>query len=69
MAQTRTRLRLEDCKDILTIEELASVLLTSDTTIKRRLRDGTFPIAPLLGIDKRKRWSRTAVQRYLDGHP
>ena len=64
---TRTRLRLEDCADALTIVELASVLLTSETTIKRRLRSGTFPIRPLLGIDRRKRWSRADVRRYLEG--
>ena len=49
------------------LEELASVLYTSPTTIKRRLRAGTFPIRPLLGIDQRLRWSRTDIRRYLDG--
>ena len=69
MGQTsaHSRLRLEDCADVLTIVELASVLLTSETTIKRRLRAGTFPIRPLLGIDRRKRWSRADVRRYLEG--
>ena len=60
------RLTLDDCGDVLTLEELASVLFTSPTTIKRRLRAGTFPIRPLLGIDRRRRWSRTDVRRYLD---
>ncbi len=64
---TRPRLNLEDCKDVLTIDELASVLLSSETTIKRRLRAGTFPIRHLPGIDSRKRWSRSDVRRYLDG--
>ncbi len=64
---TRTRLNLDDCNDVLTIGELASVLLSSETTIKRRLRAGTFPIRHLTGIDSRKRWSRADVRRYLDG--
>ena len=64
----RLRVSLEECGDVLTLEELASVLYTSPTTIKRRLRAGTFPIRPLVGIDRRKRWSRTEVRRYLDGY-
>ncbi len=64
---THARLTLEDCGDVLTLEDVASVLVTSPTTIKRRLRAGTFPIRPLLGIDRRRRWSRTDVRRYLDG--
>ena len=64
---TRPRLNLEDCADVLTIDELAAVLFTSPTTIKRRLRAGTFPIRPLIGIDSRRRWSQADVHRYLDG--
>ena len=63
---TSARLTLEDCGDVLTLEELASLLYTSPTTIKRRLRAGTFPIRPLVGIDRRRRWSRADVRRYLD---
>lgn len=65
-SSTRDRLTLDECGDVLTIEELASILWTSPTTIKRRLRAGTFPIRPLMGIDRRRRWSRTDVRRYLD---
>ncbi len=65
-SSTRARPTLEVYGEVLTLEELATVLFTSPTTIKRRLRTGTFPIRPLLGIDKRKRWSRTAVREYLD---
>ena len=61
------RLTLEHCGDVLTLEDMASVLVTSSTTIKRRLRAGTFPIRPLVGIDRRRRWSRMDVRRYLDG--
>ena len=64
---TDARLTLEDCGDVLTLEEVASVLLTSPTTVKRRLRAGTFPIRPLVGIDRRHRWSLPDVRRYLDG--
>ena len=66
-SSTPARLTLEGCGDVLTLEEVASVLVTSPTTVKRRLRAGTFPIRPLLGIDRRRRWSRTDVRRYLDG--
>ncbi len=62
-----TRLTLENCGEVLTLDELASLLCTSPTTIKRRLRVGTFPIQPLIGIDRRRRWSRADVRRYLDG--
>ena len=63
----RIRVSLEECGDVLTIDELASVLRTSRTTIKRRLRMGTFPIRPLTGIDRRRRWSRADVRRYFEG--
>ena len=52
--------------DVLTIRELAGVLRCSESTIRRRLRDRVFPIPPLQGVDKRKRFSRVAVLRYLD---
>jgi predicted DNA-binding transcriptional regulator AlpA len=47
--------------------ELATVLNTSVKTIDRRMRAHTFPLQPLPAIDKRRRWSREEVRRYLAG--
>ena len=57
---------LEALPDVLTIRELARVLRCSESTIKRRLRAGVFPIPPLRGLDKRMRFAKAAVLRYLD---
>ena len=58
--------QLDQMPDVLTIDQLAFVLQTSPTTIKRRLHDGTFPIRKLTGIDRRHRWSRSDVRRFLE---
>ena len=58
--------RLEALPDVLTLSELARVLRCSESTSKRRLRDGVFPIPPLRGLDKRTRFAKAAVLRYLD---
>src|SRR5216683_3070890 len=52
--------------DVLFIEDVARMLRTSRSTIERRRRAGTFPIPELPGIDGRPRWSRQAVERYLE---
>ena len=57
---------LEALPDVLTISELARVLRCSESTIKRRLRDRIFPIGPLRGLDKKIRFAKAAVLRYLD---
>ena len=58
--------RLEALPDVLTLRELARVLRCSESTIKRRLRAGVFPIPTLRGLDKRVRFAKAAVARYLD---
>lgn len=60
-------LRLDDCGDVLTIDELAGVLKTSRRTLERLRRARALPIPELRGLDKRPRWSRDAVERYLAG--
>jgi hypothetical protein len=50
----------------LLIADMVRVLKTSDNTIRRRLKAGTFPIPPLDGIDNRLRWSGPVVKRWLD---
>ena len=58
--------RLEALPDVLTLRELAGVLRCSESTIKRRLRVGVFPIPTLRGLDKRVRFAKAAVVRYLE---
>ena len=50
---------------MLFLEDLAVLLRCSTTTIKRRVRARVFPMAPLPGIDKRPRWSKTVVLQWL----
>lgn len=58
--------RLEALPDVVTLRELARALRCSESTIKRRLRAGVFPIPTLLGLDNRVRFAKAAVVRYLD---
>jgi hypothetical protein len=51
--------------EVLFIDDVARILRTSRSTIERRRRAGTFPIAELPSIDERPRWSRQAVEAYL----
>jgi hypothetical protein len=49
--------------------ELCEALDISLATLKRRInpRAYTFPLQPLPAIDKRRRWSRIEVEKYLAG--
>ena len=58
--------RLDDYGDVLFLPDLATVLKTSERTIKRRLRAGTFPIRTLPSIDKRHRFAKVDVARFLN---
>jgi hypothetical protein len=51
--------------DILFLDDLAALLRTSRSTIERRRRNGCLPFPELASIDKRPRWSRSAVQERL----
>ena len=51
--------------EVLFLEDVAALLRCSPSTIKRRLRARVFPVAPLPGIDKRHRWSKAALLRWL----
>jgi len=55
-------------ENVLTLLELARELKVSRRTIMTRLANGTFPIPTLPALDKKHRWSRQAVMRYLEGH-
>ena len=56
---------VEELPAVLFLDDMAELLRCSPTTIKRRLRARVFPVAPLPGIDKRPRWSKTAVLQWL----
>jgi hypothetical protein len=51
---------------VLFIDDLVDILRTSRSTIERRRRAGTFRIPELPSIDERPRWSRQAVEGYLE---
>ena len=52
--------------EVLLLDDVAALLRCSPTTIKRRLRAHVFPVAPLPGIDKRPRWSKAMLLRWLE---
>lgn len=52
--------------EVLFIDDMARALRTSRTTIARLRRQRVFPIPELPSIDKRPRWSRAALDRYLE---
>lgn len=56
-----------DFEGILRIDDLCRLLQTSDETIRKRLKDKTFPIPPLPGgIDNKLRWAGPIVRRWID---
>lgn len=61
------RMTLMDCGDVLTIPEVSAVLRISTTEYYRLKQHGAFPIQPLDSLGGAVRYSKTAVQRYLDG--
>ena len=57
--------RNDGLPEVLFLDDLAALLRCSPSTIKRRLRARVFPVAPLPGIDKRPRWSKAMVLKWL----
>ena len=57
--------RTDGLPEVLFLDDLARLLRCSPSTIKRRVRARVFPVAPLPGIDKRPRWSKAMVLRWL----
>ena len=55
--------------EVMFLDELAMLLRVSRSTIERRRRAGAFPIPELAALDRRPRWSRRAVERYLSSEP
>jgi predicted DNA-binding transcriptional regulator AlpA len=53
-------------KPVVLIDELAEMLETSVTTIKRRIRARAFPIPEVQGIDNKHRWARSEVLAFIE---
>ena len=70
-ASTKSRERsfpdggLDSLPDVLLLEDVAALFRCSPSTIKRRLRAHVFPVPPLPAIDKRPRWSKAVLLRWL----
>lgn len=58
-----------DIPDVCFIDDVARALRCSVTTIKRRLRVGTFPIPSLPSVDSRRRWSGDDVRQFIARAP
>ena len=50
---------------VLTIQQMATLLLLSPRTIKRRVDEGTFPLPPLPLPGSQLRWHRATVMAWL----
>jgi predicted DNA-binding transcriptional regulator AlpA len=51
--------------DVLFIEDVAQRLGMSVRTIQKRLRANAFPIPEVPSLDRKRRWSPTAVDKFL----
>ena len=56
---------VEVLPEVLFVEDLAALLRCSRWTLERRVKARVFPLAPIQGVDKRARWSKAAVMRWL----
>ena len=52
---------------VLFLADVAARLRCSPDTIRRRLRDGTFPVAPIPRIDNRMRFPAVAIEALAAG--
>ncbi|MPZ20975.1 MAG: helix-turn-helix domain-containing protein [Luteitalea sp.] len=53
---------------VLFLDDVAALLRVSRSTIERRRRQGTFPIPELPPLDRRPRWSRNEVERFMESN-
>lgn len=58
---------LQSESEVLFIEDLVRILRMSRATLDRRRHSHAFPIPELPPLDSRPRWSRSAVEKYLQG--
>ena len=64
----RTRPNTMTPKPLLSVEEAASLLGETRSTLYRSIKEGTFPL-PIFRIGRRIRIPRRSVERLLDGLP
>jgi hypothetical protein len=55
-----------DFEGVILLPAMCRLLKTGDDAIRQRLKEGTFPVPPLRGVDHRLRWWGPAVKRWLD---
>jgi hypothetical protein len=55
-----------DFDGVILLPAMCRLLKTGDDAIRQRLKEGTFPVLPLRGVDHRLRWWGPAVKRWLD---
>jgi len=55
-----------DFDGVIMLRQLCRLLKTGDDVIRLRVREGTFPVPPLRGVDSRLRWWGPAVKKWLD---
>ncbi len=56
---------VEALPEVLFLDDMAALLRCSRSTLERRLKARTFPLAPIQGVDKRLRWSKAAALHWL----
>ncbi len=56
---------VEALPEVLFLEDMAALLRCSRSTLERRMKARTFPLAPIHGVDKRLRWSKAAALHWL----
>ena len=62
-----TQRRRPQQSGVLFLADVAARLRCSPDTIRRRLRDGTFPVAPIPGIDDRVRFPAADIEALAAG--
>lgn len=53
-------------KELLTVKDLASILIISKRTIYNGVSNGTFPLRPIRIGRRLLRWRRRDVEKYLE---
>ena len=57
--------RVRDLPDLVLLDDLACLLRSRSSTLRRPVRGSVFPVPPLPAVDIRRRFSRAAVGRCL----
>lgn len=57
---------LDDCPDVLTLDHLAQLFCIHRRTLEKLRAKGSLPFAELPALDKRPRFSKAEIRRFLD---